>query len=123
MIDNIEALNIGIIGGGKRCKALLEAIYHETDPAKRPRILGVADNDPDAAGMKAARHLGIFTTNDNRELCLIEDQDLLLELTPDDSLEQRLRADKPPGVLLVDHYDAMAILDYFRIKAKKIELK
>lgn len=122
MIENIKALNIGVIGGGKRCKALLEAIYTETDPAERPRVLAVADKDSQAAGLLFARELGIFTTTDDRELCAIEELDLLLELTPDDSLEQRLRADKPPGVLLVDHYDAVAILDYFRIKAKKIEL-
>jgi PAS domain S-box-containing protein len=122
MIANIESLNIGIIGGGKRCRSLLEAVYSETDPEKRPTILAVADHDPNAAGLLLARELGIFTTSDDRELCAIEELDLLLELTPDDSLEQRLRAEKPPGVLLVDHFDAMAILDYFRIKAKKIEL-
>lgn len=122
MIENIEAMNIGIIGGGRRCKALLEAIYSEKDPAKRPRVLAVADRDSQAAGLLLARELGIFITSDDRELCNIEELDLLLELTPDDSLEQRLREVKPPGVLLVDHYDAMAILDHFRIKAKKIEL-
>ena len=122
MIENIEALNIGIIGGGKRCKSLLEAVYSETNPEKRPTILAVADPDPNAAGLLLARELGIFTTSDHRELCTIEELDLLLELTQDDSLKQLLRAEKPPGVLLVDHYDAMAILDYFRIKAKKIAL-
>jgi PAS domain S-box-containing protein len=122
MIENIEAYNIGIIGGGKRCKALLQAIYSEKDPEKRPRVLAVADKDSQAGGLQLARQLGIYTTSNDRELCAIEDLDLLLELTPDDTLEQRLRADKPPGVLLVDHYDAMAIVDHFRIKAKKIEL-
>ncbi|MGD9364252.1 MAG: PAS domain S-box protein [Desulfobacteraceae bacterium] len=122
MIENIEALNIGIVGGGRRCKALLEAIYSEKDPAKRPQVLAVADRESQAVGLLLARELGIFTTSDDLELCNIEELDLLLELTPDDSLEQRLRDVKPPGVLLVDHYDAMAILDHFRIKAKKIEL-
>ncbi|MGD9216342.1 MAG: PAS domain S-box protein [Desulfobacteraceae bacterium] len=122
MIENIEAYNIGIIGGGKRCKALLQAIYREKDEEKRPKVLAVADKDSQAVGLQLARELGIFTTSNDQELCAIEELDLLLELTPDDTLEQRLRADKPPGVLLVDHYDAIAILDYFRIKAKKIDL-
>ena len=122
MIENIEAYNIGIIGGGKRCKALLQAIYSEKDEEKRPKVLAVADKDSQAVGLQFAREVGIFTTSNDRELCAIEELDLMLELTPDDTLEQRLRADKPPGVLLVDHYDAIAILDYFRIKAKKIEL-
>ena len=122
MIDHIEALNIGIVGGGKRCRALLEAIYSEKDPAKRPKVLAVADKSPQAVGLLLAETLGIFTTSEDRELCAIEELDLILELTPDDSLKQRLHAEKPPGVLLVDHYDAMAILDYFRVKAKKTEL-
>lgn len=122
MIENIEALNIGIIGGGTRCRTLLNAIYSETDPSKRPKVLAVADKDTQAVGLALAKELGIFTTSDDRALCTIEELDLLLELTPDDSLEQRLRAEKPPGVLLVDHHDALAILDYFRIKAKKTKL-
>jgi PAS domain S-box-containing protein len=122
MIENIETYHIGIIGGGKRCKAFLQAIYSENDPQKRPKVLAVADKDSKAVGLQLARELGIFTTSNDRELCAIEELDLLLELTPDDTLEQRLRADKPPGVLLMDHYDAMAVLDHFRIKAKKNEL-
>jgi PAS domain S-box-containing protein len=122
MIENIESLNIGIIGGGERCRTLLNAIYSEMDPSQRPRVIGVADQDAQAVGLVLARELGIFTTSDDRALCTIAELDLLLELTPDNSLEQRLRAVKPPGVLLVDHHDALSILDYFLIKAKKIEL-
>jgi PAS domain S-box-containing protein len=122
MIENVEALNIGIIGGGKRCKALLEAIFSESDPENRPAILGVADNNSQAAGMQCARDKGIFTTTDYHELFSIEELELLLELTPDDNLKQNIQSHKPPGVLLVDHYEALSILDYFRIKAKKLEL-
>ncbi len=122
MIDNIEAFNIGIIGGGKRCKALLEAIFSETDPAGRPEVMGVADTDAGAEGLQLAQKLGIFSTTDYRDLFSIEELDLLLELTPDDNLHQHIRVEKPPGVLLVDHYEAISILDYFRIKAKKNEL-
>ncbi len=122
MIDNIEALKIGIIGGGRRCKALLEAIYSEADPADRPEVLGVADKDVGAVGFGLAKSLGIFTTSDYRDLFSIEDLDVLLELTPDDTLHHRIRIDKPPCVLLVDQYEAMSILDHFRIRAKKNEL-
>ena len=122
MIENIALLKIGVIGGGSRCKALLEAIFSETDSEKRPQILGIADNNAQAVGLQYARDKGIFTTTDYRDLFSIEELELLLELTPDDSLKKNIQADKPPGVLLVDHYEALSILDYFRIKAKKIEL-
>jgi PAS domain S-box-containing protein len=122
MIENIEAFHVGIIGGGKRCKALLEAVFSEKEAAKRPEVLGVADSNPEAAGFLYAREKGIFTTTDYRELFAIEELELLLELTPDDSLKSSIKADKPPGVLLVDHHEAMAILDYFRIRAKRNEI-
>ncbi len=119
MIENIQNLKIGIIGGGKRCKALLEALFSEQDAQKRPEILGVADNAPGAVGLQYARENGIFTTDDYRDLFALEDLELLLELTPDDSLKQNIQMDKPPGVLLVDHHEALAILDHYRIRAKK----
>ncbi|MGD9009318.1 MAG: PAS domain S-box protein, partial [Desulfobacteraceae bacterium] len=123
MIENIEAFHIGIIGGGKRCKALLEAIFSEKEKDKRPEVLGVADSNAQAEGFLYAREKGIFTTTDYRELFSIEELELLLELTPDDSLKKNIMAHKPPGVLLVDHHEAMAILDYFRIRAKKNEIE
>lgn len=123
MIENIEGLKIGVIGGGRRCKALLMAIFTEPDVAKRPEILGVADNDAQAVGLQYAQSRGIFTTDDYRDLFSVDSLDLLLELTPDDGLKQRIQSEKPPGVLLVDHYEALALLDHFRIKAKKIELQ
>lgn len=123
MIENIEALHIGIIGGGKRCKALLEAIFSEKETDKRPEVLAVADSNAQADGFRYAREKGIFTTTDYRELFSIEELELLLELTPDDSLKNDIKAHKPPGVLLVDHHEAMAILDSFRIRAKKNEIE
>ena len=122
MIDNIEKFKIGIIGGGQRCKALLESIFKGKEGGVRPDILGVADTNDQAVGLRYAREKGIFTTNDYRDLLSIEDLELVLELTQDDDLKQGIQAHKPPGVLVVDHYDALAILDAFRIRAKKIEV-
>ncbi len=122
MINNIKKFKIGIVGGGHRCKALLESIFTDTSADAGPEILGVADKDDQAVGLVYARDKGIFTTNDYRDLFAIEELELVLELTPDDTLKQGIQADKPPGVLMVDHYDALAILDAFRIKAKKIEV-
>jgi PAS domain S-box-containing protein len=122
MIENIATFKIGIIGGGQRCKALLTAIFSETDAQKRPDILGVADSHSGAMGLQYAQSKGIFVTADYRDLFAIEGLELLLELTPDDSLKQQILAEKPPGVMLVDHHEALALLDHFRIKAKKIEL-
>ena len=121
MIERIEEFKVGIVGGGRRCRALLQAIFSEPDPAMRPTVLAVADTDEQAVGLKYARNKGIFTTTDFRELFSIEDLELILELTPDDSLKSIIQELKPPGVLLVDHYAARALLDKLQIKTKMHE--
>jgi PAS domain S-box-containing protein len=122
MIERIGGFKIGIIGGGRRCKALLQAIFSEPDPAARPMILAVADPDVQAVGLVFAREKGIFTTNDFRELFSIEEIEVILELTPDDGLKAIIQELKPPGVMLVDHYAARALLDKLQIKSKLTQM-
>jgi PAS domain S-box-containing protein len=123
MIERIEDYRIGIIGGGRRCKALLQAIFSEPDPIARPEVLAVADTDPNAVGLLYAKEKGIFTTTDFRELFAIEDIELIFELTPDDNLKGVIQDLKPVWVLLVDHYAARALLDKLQIKAKMNEIR
>jgi PAS domain S-box-containing protein len=122
MIENLEDLKIAVIGGGSRCKLLLQAIFSEAAAEKRPKILGVADKNLRAGGLQYAQEKGIFTTSDYRELFSIPELDLILELTPDDSLKEIIKEAKPPGVLVVDHFEARAILDVLQIRAKKNEV-
>ena len=122
MIERIEDFKIGIIGGGRRCKALLQAIFNEPDLAARPMVLAVADTNAQAVGLVYAHEKGIFTTTDFRELFSIEEIELIIELTPDDSLRSVIQDLKPPGVLLVDHYGARALLDKLQIKSKLNEI-
>ncbi|MEJ2038952.1 MAG: PAS domain S-box protein, partial [Desulfosarcinaceae bacterium] len=123
MIENIENYKVGIIGGGRRCQALLHTIYSEPDPDARPDVLAVADTDAYAVGLQYAREKGVFTTTDYRELLTIEDLDVIFELTQDDGLRGLIQKHKPPGVLLVDHYEARALLDKLQIRAKMNEVK
>jgi PAS domain S-box-containing protein len=122
MMGPIENANIAAIGGGGRCKALLQAIFSAAVDEKRPAILGVADIDPQAAGLRFAKEKGIFTTPDYRDLFYLKDLDVIIDLTGDDRLLKRVRSEKPPGILLVDHDAAQSILDYFNIKRKKSEI-
>jgi PAS domain S-box-containing protein len=122
MLKHIENYKIVIVGGGRRCKRLLQAIFSEDLADKGPQILGVADTNTEAVGLQYAKTRGIYTTVDFRELFSIEEMDLILELTPDDSLRNEIGAAKPPGVLFADHHEARAILDYLRIKAKKAQM-
>ncbi|NNF97843.1 MAG: PAS domain-containing protein [Desulfobacteraceae bacterium] len=123
MIERIEDYKIGIIGGGRRCRALLQAIYSEPDVSERPQVLAVADPDEKAVGLAYARDKGIFTTTDYREILSIEDIELIFELTPDDSLKSAILDLKPAGILLVDHHAARALLDKLQIRGKFNEIR
>ena len=122
MIERIEDFKIGIIGGGQRCQTFLQAYLEDLSTIPRPVILGVADVQEHTAGMQYARAKGIFTTTDFRELFAMEDLELLLELTSDDGLQKIIKDLKPPGVLLVDHFEARALIDNLQIQTKKNDI-
>jgi PAS domain S-box-containing protein len=122
MTDWISSSNIAIVGGGRKCKVLLELLLSQDTAHKTPAIKGVADKNIQAVGIRYAEAHGIFTTTDYRELFSLKDLDLVLELTNDDSLREILQSAKPPWVRLVDHHEARSIIDYFKITAKKNEM-
>ncbi len=122
MTDRLNVSNIAIVGGGRKCKALLESLLSEDFDHKTPAIKGVADKNSQAVGIRYAQARGIFTTTDYRELFSMKDLDLVIELTNDDSLREILHNAKPPRVRLVDHYEAPSIIDYFKITTKKAEM-
>jgi PAS domain S-box-containing protein len=122
MIETIENAGIAVIGGGRRCKELLQGIFGTDTDEKRPAVLGVADRDDQAAGLQFAKERGIFTSRDYRDLFPLRGLDLIIDLTGDDRLLEQIRNEKPPGPLLVDHDEAQSILDYFNIKRKKSEI-
>lgn len=122
MLESIAHANIAVIGGGKRCHALLRAVFGEHFDGKRPVVIGVAEINEDAAGVKYAREKGIFTTHDYTALFELENLDLIIELTQDDSLGETVRKAKPADVRFADHYEGQTILDALQIRAKKAEM-
>jgi PAS domain S-box-containing protein len=121
MIEKLENTNIVIVGGGNTCMSFLEAILDDNFD-NRPVVLGVADTNDTAAGLVYAKRRGIFTTADYRELFDVASLDLIVELTRDDRLAAEIRKVKPPGILLIDHYEARTILEYLQIERKKTEI-
>lgn len=74
-------MRIAIIGGGKRCKAMLEMIDAKRFPHLHAEVVAVADPNEEAVGIKLAREMQIYTTSNYRDLCRIENLDLVIELT------------------------------------------
>lgn len=96
-------MNIAIIGGGQRCRQLMELVTqdHFVEFGHRPRVVAVADTRPDAVGIRYARELGLFTTAHYNDFFTRNDIDLIIELTGDDSVFKDVLEKKPPGVRVI----------------------
>ena len=121
MIRKILGSTIAIVGGGRACKAFLEFLLDDTFSGHRPEILGVADINQNAVGVRHARSLGIPTFADYTEFYKLEGLETLLELTDSHAIIETIRDTKPPAVRLVDHFEARAIRDSLMSEKVKIE--
>ncbi len=74
-------LKIAIIGGGRRCRSLLEMIDAERFPWLNAEIVAVVEPNEEAVGVKLAKEKGIFTTKSIEDLYAMENLDLVIELT------------------------------------------
>ena len=72
-------LNAAIVGGGKGCVSIMQMVEEGTLQDFPMRILGVADVNPDAPGIRHARELGVpVVTQEYRDLYKIPDLDLII---------------------------------------------
>lgn len=74
-------MNIAVVGGGKRCKALMDVIQRHTFQEIHPKVVAVADIRPDAPGLVAAMEKGLFVTSNYDDFFDRDDIDLIVELT------------------------------------------
>ncbi|MDT8285296.1 MAG: PAS domain S-box protein, partial [Thermovirgaceae bacterium] len=99
----METLNIAIVGGGTGCAAFMDKLSTE-DLGRLPlNLVGVADINPEAPGLKRARELNIFTTNNYRDLFTLKDLTLILELTGNPEIISAIQKEKPQHVKFMDH--------------------
>ncbi len=121
MVSLLENSKIAIVGGGRFCLELLQTIYGKKKLVNRPEILGVADINDQAVGLLFAKEKGIFTTNDYKKLYKLPDLNVIVEVTKNDILAEKLNKNKPPGVQILDHFEARTILDRIHLEAKNNE--
>jgi PAS domain S-box-containing protein len=112
---------IAIVGGGRACKAFLEFLTDEVFADQRPEILGVADINQGAVGILYANSIKIPTYTDYTALFKLPHLETLLELTNSHSIIQTILETKPPGLRLIDHFEARAIRDYLQVEKVRIE--
>jgi len=49
--------------------------------------------------------------------------DLIIELTGDNRVLEELKATKPKGVRLIDHFEAMSVWDFLQIEEANVKVK
>jgi len=115
----IKESNIAIIGGGMVCKAILQILFSKNFQNQRPNILGIADIDVNAECLEFAKEMGIYITSDYKELFKFKELDLIIELTKDENFRKTIKRTKPPGVSLIDHFEAMSVWNFYQIGEEK----
>jgi len=84
-------INVVILGAGKGGTALLELFTRSPDI----QVVGIADTDPEAPGLRLARNLGIHTTTDTLALMADDRADLIVDVTGDSAVRAALIRQKP----------------------------
>ncbi len=114
------ALKLAVVGGGRRCLAILRLLDSKRLRRLRPEIVGVADINPQAVGLVEAQKRGIFTTTDYRKLLDLPELDLIIELTGNERLLRDLAERKPESVGVIDYTASLLFHD---IAAFGVELE
>lgn len=84
------------------------------------KLLGLADLDMNSVGVVEARRQGLYTTRDYRRLYEIEDLDLIIEVTGDESLANEIYRTKPDHVRVMDNVTARLFWDLFQIEEERL---
>jgi PAS domain S-box-containing protein len=119
VLNELLKSNIAIVGGGNFCKQLLQSLFSEHFKDQHPSIIGVADRNDRAEGLRYAQKLGIFTTADYRDLYGLENLQILMELTGDVKLGVIINMTKPLGVKFYDHVDSRTIWTSLQVEVEK----
>jgi len=108
-------MNIAIIGGGNRCKILMEIIEKDTYEVVEPKIVAVADVRENAPGFIKASDAGLYVTRDFHDLLEREGIDLIIELTGKEGVFREILEKKQPHVRAIDHNTALLFWEINRI--------
>lgn len=120
---NQEKLNIGIVGGGKRCKTILEMSQRERPPRVNASVVIVFDPDPKSPGYQYARELGIETTTDLEAFSERKDLNFILDLAGDRETLIRLLVQKSSRVPVLDEVTSSLLYDMFNIQKELIDTR
>jgi signal transduction histidine kinase len=110
-----ETMRIAIVGGNQRCAELIDMIEKHTFHEISPRVVAVADPDPQAPGAVAARSRQLFVTADYNDFFKRDDIDLILELLGSMDVYNDILAKKSPDVRAISKASAVLFWEIARV--------
>ncbi|MFO8085186.1 MAG: ATP-binding protein [Desulfobacterales bacterium] len=116
-------MRIAIIGGGKRCKFLIELIGFHTFQEIHPAIIAVADINTDAPGFVKAWEKGIDVTTDYHDILKRDDIDLIVELTGKMNVYNDIINKKRVRVQAIAHTTALLFWEISRMANVQEKIK
>jgi len=99
-------MNIAVVGGGFRCRILIELIEKHVFAELKPKIVAVADTNDDAPGFLKAKEMELLTTNDYNDFFDRDDIELIIELTGDNEVFFDILSKKKKSVRAINHHTA-----------------
>ena len=96
-------MNIAVVGGGIRCRILMDLIERHTFREMSPKVVAVADKKDNAPGLVRARENGLFVTKDYNDFFDRDDIDLIMELTGNQDIYNDIVHKKKKTIRAVDH--------------------
>jgi signal transduction histidine kinase len=92
-MEHSDHTKVAILGAGRGGRALVDLLHH----IPSIKIVGIADRNPAAPGLKRAHELGIPVTTDVPDLIGNHGAGLILDVTGDPKMEAYLHVHKPPA--------------------------
>lgn len=92
-VKNAKRTTVAILGAGKGGSALLDMLNHLPEV----EIVGIADHDPSAPGLKRARELNIPVVKDPMSLITREGTHLIVDVTGDPRMDRLMAEHKRAG--------------------------
>jgi PAS domain S-box-containing protein len=112
-------MKIAVVGGGSRCKRLMEVIERHRFQEIDPRVIAVADVKTDAPGLVKARQQGLYVTEDYNDFFKRCDIDLIIELTDNMDIYNDILRKKSPTVRAICTRTAQLFWEISRISTKQ----
>ncbi len=116
----MRKINVAIIGGGSGSLAIMDMISRQRPRKLQMHLVGIADINPEAAGIKKARLSNIYTSFDYHDLFNIPKLELIIELTGDPKVSLTIQHEKPDHVQLMDHRMARLFWDLNRLDDEQL---